>query len=427
MISEKQIQNILQEFYKRGGEGYVYVSFQKEKELSYSPLYKEKEFTTGETVTTHIVFLKNKRKVIFDLDGFWEDEMSGALDDMEKMLEYAECDEDLVLPEGKQHATYDFSLGTYESMDVWSMEEQLEKVLQYNFQERIDIEAFSLSTREYTDWYINTLWAVKMQKNAYNALYVELVWLHDGRQESSYEYQETMQAIDISKNFLENLEQELITKLTQRAHAFPSWTYDIVLDRKIVGQLLYKCLQNLSAEKIRERLSFFSFDDIGKKKLSESLTVINNPYIPGCTHNRFFDDEWVFCKRTPIIVNGVVRNKFWNIKNARKEKESILGNKVVTNIEVIPEKVEENIFLGNSFYFTYLMAIDSIDEITGDFALNGEGYILENGEKKGFVSWVSLSWNMVKLFSHIKGYGNDRKKEGRFYIPSMSFERQTII
>ena len=74
------------------------------------------------------------------------------------------------------------------------------------------------------------------------------------------------------------------------------------------------------------------------------------------------------------------------------------------------------------------MAFHTVDEATGKFSLNWEWYLLdENGEKVDYIKNISLSWDILNLFSSIKSIWDDFKENGNFKVPSISFSGQRVI
>src|SRR5581483_10994711 len=59
---------------------------------------------------------------------------------------------------------------------------------------------------------------------------------------------------------------------------------------------------------------------IGTKIVSDKLTIVDDPLIPGALGSRHFDGEGISAKRMPLLDKGVLRNYFVDTYYGRKLK-----------------------------------------------------------------------------------------------------------
>jgi PmbA protein len=255
---------------------------------------------------------------------------------------------------------------------------------------------------------------------------MEIFWENWGIRNNHYKYVSSKIKPEIKLENIQKLEQELLFKIWNSNSKIEPWIYDITLDREVVIDFLDIILWNMSAESIREWISLFSKNKIWDKIFSSKFSLINNPYLKNYTWNMLFDKEWVTAKRTILFENWILKSKFYDYKNALKEWLENIWNSTISNIELVWE-TDKNYLDWSKILFTNLMAFHTVDSITWKFSLDWEWFILENWEKKDYIKNISLSGDIISLFSNIKAIWNDFKEDGNFRVPSITFKNQKII
>jgi hypothetical protein len=75
---------------------------------------------------------------------------------------------------------------------------------------------------------------------------------------------------------------------------------------------------------------------------------------------------------------------------------------------------------GVQMLFTDLSGLNMIDGSTGDFALDGSGYLINpDGSRGGFVKNVGLSGNIRDVFAHLTGGLDDTLDHGAIRVPTI--------
>ena len=166
-----------------------------------------------------------------------------------------------------------------------------------------------------------------------------------------------------------------------------------------------------SAESIRQKTTFLETSDIGGKILPEGFSITSLARMPDSAYGRVFDGEGITTEDLSVVENGVLKNVFCDSKNAAKFQIPATGNPFPSNLSfeapVRPESLREAKFL-----FTNLMAFHTVDSISGKFALEGEGFELQNGKRAGYVKNVALSGNVKTLFSGLVAEVGNRRRYG---------------
>lgn len=419
-------EKIIELFHKYGWEGSVNISISHSKTLEYSPLHDELSFDSSQNVNTSITFIADHKKSVFSIDGYSLEKIEYALKDILKTIHFAEYDTDIMLPEMTDRVEKDFSHPELDAITFEDLKKEFEVFKNFCFKSNISREWFSIWNHSATHIFMNSLWAYKVQKDNGAFYYVDILWENGDKKENHYKYISTKTLPHITQELLSELQEELLFKISDSQTKIPPGKYDITLERDVVIDFLDIILSNLGAESMREWMSLFSKYDIGDRIFWENFTLVNDPELTNYTGTMLFDKEGITAKKTVLFENWVLKSKFYDYKNARKEWLQYLGNSTVSNIELIAEP-NSHYLEGSRVLFTHLMAFHTVDESTWKFSLNGEWYLLENGQKKEYIKNISLSGNILELFSSIKAFWDDVKTDGNFKVPSISFKNQTLV
>lgn len=422
----KNYSNLVELFKKYNIEWFLNITEVKSKDLDYSPLHDEISIDSDENISTKVVIIKNNKKASFSIDWFSQEKIELAIQDLLSVIEYWEFDKDILLPNIHDSLTKDFSNQELNIINFDYLESQFTNFKKYNFNEFIKIESFSIWYKEIIHTYVNSNGSIKTQIDNSSFYFFELFadnWIN---RESDYEYK-TFKTFPIVKNdSIKKLEEKLLNKIIINDNKIDSWVYNITLQNDVVANFIEIILDNLWAETIREWLSLFSKNSIWEKIFSEKFTLINNPDLDWYTWNLVFDWEWVTQKTTTLFERWVFSNKFYDYKNSIKEWVLDLWCSTVSNIELKWDF--SSCFLDNSdFLFTNLMAFHTVDTTTWKFSLSWEWYIIKNWIKKDFIKNISLTWDIINLFSNIHVIWDDFLDYWNFKIPSITFLNQKVV
>ena len=421
-----QKDEIIELFKKNWVEGYINITTSNSKSLEYTPLHDEVSLDSSLNITTNITIIQNHKKASFSIDGYSFLKLKNAFLELKNIVDFSEYDEDIVQILIKDEDFCDFSNKKID--DIWFdyMQKEFEKFKNYNFKEWIKIEWFEIDVISTTHTHINSLWAYKTQSDNESSVTYVLFWEYENNREDDYEQIEKKDIPKVILSDIEKLETRLLNKIQPSSNTIKSWFYNITLDRDVVIDFLQLLIWWLSAESMREGTSMLSKYSIWDKIISDKITIINNPFLEWYTWNILFDKEWITQKKTTLFEKWVLKSKFYDYKNARKEGLENLWNSKITNIEIIwetsPKFLDETKIL-----ITNLMAYHTVDSSTWKFSLNGEWYLIENWEKKWFIKNISLSWSVIWLFENIIAIWDDFKDTWNYKVPSITFENQEII
>ena len=207
-----------------------------------------------------------------------------------------------------------------------------------------------------------------------------------------------------------------------------SGKYAVVLDPEVMADLLSIFCPVFSADQVQKGLSLLKGQE-GQEIASPCVTLIDDPFYPGCTVQAGFDGEGVATYTKSVIEGGVLRTFLHNLKTAAKAGVKSTGNayksSYAANVSVAPysfylkpgELTQEELFAkaGNGIYLTEINGGHAgANAVTGDFSLQSAGFLIEDGKKGKSVRGFTVAGNFFELLKSIEQVGSDL----HFEIPS---------
>lgn len=264
---------------------------------------------------------------------------------------------------------------------------------------------------------------LKLEKvDRYYFLVGSIVATKDDQRTNAWEY-------EIKKNFSEfnpeKIATEGATDTVSQLGAGPckSGTYPIVLKNSVANSIIGTLTGSFYAESVQKGLSPLK-EKLNQVILGENISIIDDPFFKDGLNRSTFDDEGVATKVTKLVDKGVLSSYLYNLKTARKDNVESTGNgfkgsiagKVgtsTTNFYIEPGNLEFNqLFEGieNGVYITDVAGTHSgINAINGDFSLQSQGFMIENGEITTPVRLITIAGNFFEMFSNVEKLGNDLK------------------
>jgi PmbA protein len=192
---------------------------------------------------------------------------------------------------------------------------------------------------------------------------------------------------------------------------------------------LFACVSGIS---IYQKTSFL-VDKLEERIGNTSLNVTDDGLLPGMLGSRPFDAEGVPCTKTPVIVNGVLRNYLCNTYAARKLNLKSTGNSTGTGVsptnfyleagEVSPDKIISSLEKGLILIRTLG---HGLNPVTGDISRGAFGLWVEKGEIAYPVSEITISGNLGEILNHIEMIGNDLDFQSPISGPTIKIQELTV-
>ena len=181
-------------------------------------------------------------------------------------------------------------------------------------------------------------------------------------------------------------------------------------------------------------------EKLGKKILSESVSIYDDGTIDGTAVAEPFDDEGIAVKRYPIVEKGVLKNFVLDLHTASVLKMKPTGSGArsyssqprpsVHGIIIQPgdvSTVELMSDIKEGIYIDQLMGAHTGNPFTGDFQQNVDlGFKIENGKKTGRVKNVMIAGNFYQLFDSLAAFSKETKWEGSYRLPWSRFEKLSV-
>lgn len=201
----------------------------------------------------------------------------------------------------------------------------------------------------------------------------------------------------------------------------PTGQYPVIFNPDAMSSLLSVYSSTFSSEAAQKGLSRLASKE-GQTVANAIVTLVDDPFHPENPFPANFDAEGSPAHKKNIIENGVLNTLLYNLKTAAVAGKTTTGNAAKagynTSIGIRPftmylengQYTEEALLekAGNGVYITDLSGLHAgADAISGDFSLQSEGYMIENGKKTKFVKSFTVAGNFYDLLSHIVAIANN--------------------
>ncbi len=204
------------------------------------------------------------------------------------------------------------------------------------------------------------------------------------------------------------------------AQTIESGVYDIVIDGRQMRSILSVFSSVFSGKAARLGLSLLA----GKENTqiaAPPVTITDDPFDPNCPVQTTFDAEGVAVYPKKIIENGVLKTLLYDITNAKKAGVKSTGNaskgSYADMVGIRPyrfaiepgENSLEQLFsiMGNGLYVTELKGLHAgANDTTGDFSIEGAGFLIEDGKKGRPVKTFTIAGNFYKLLMSVTHIGD---------------------
>lgn len=197
--------------------------------------------------------------------------------------------------------------------------------------------------------------------------------------------------------------------------------YPVVIDADVASEVLGLMLDSFSAKSVEEKTSLFG-ESLGQMIASPNVTFVDDPFLADGPAARAFDSEGAPCQVTPLITNGRLTNfltnsvlakrlKLPHTKSASRSAKSQLGIGI-SNLIVTPGEKSLPQLLAKYpkvIYITDFTGYHSgYQSGSGDFSLQSEGELWENGKRvKPLCNFVT-SGNIKQLLLNVEDLSSRR-------------------
>ena len=195
----------------------------------------------------------------------------------------------------------------------------------------------------------------------------------------------------------------------------PTGQYPVIFNPDAMCSLLQVYSTVFNSESAQKGLSRFA-DSEGQTVASEIVTLVDDPFHPENPEPINFDAEGSPTHRKNVIEKGKLNTLLYNLKTAAVAGKKTTGNASKAGYDapvgirpftMYLEKgdlTEEELLqkAGNGVYITSLSGLHAgANAISGDFSLQSEGFLIENGVKTAHVKSFTVAGNFYELLKNI--------------------------
>ena len=199
------------------------------------------------------------------------------------------------------------------------------------------------------------------------------------------------------------------------AGSVASGKHNIVFAGSQMRSLLSVFASAFSAKNAQLGLSLLAGKE-GQQIAAECVCIVDDPMREGSPMQTHFDGEGVATYKKNVVENGVLTTLLYDLTTAAKAGVASTGNgkrgSYASTVEVAPfnfglcpgSMTEDELLAKaqNGIYVTALKGLHAgADATTGDFSIESEGFLIENGKKTTYVRSFTVAGNFFELLKSI--------------------------
>ena len=311
--------------------------------------------------------------------------------------------------------------------------------------ERVSAVETAVVATSVGDTYIANSYGLELyKKEGYATAYVEVTAKENEDIKINYE---VWQGKDFEGFNPERISKNAAEKTIASLGAGPvkSGKYNVIIENKTMVDILGIYLSNFFAESVQKGFSLLG-GKIGEAIANPIVNIYDNTDHEKSLTPLTFDSEGVKVRNKTVVENGVLKAYLYNYKAALKDGVSPTGNGFKRSFKDSISTSCANMYIeqgaddfcgliskmGEGVVVTDISGLHAgCNEISGDFSLLAEGFLVENGKRARPVEQITIAGNIYQLFKDIKAIGSDLKFEplgigGSLGSPSLLVENISI-
>lgn len=205
---------------------------------------------------------------------------------------------------------------------------------------------------------------------------------------------------------------------------------ELVISPMALFQLLFAFLNQIDASQVIAGMSPYSKETIGKKIISDKISIIDDPFHEKALVKAKVDFEGVPTKTKPLVKDGVLKtilNDYYHAKaldiepSANALRVSMWGNQdpVMTEVNIMPwfltvegkEQSFEDIInsINDGFIIEDVMGVHQADPVSGKFAVPALAVRIKNGRIAKPIRKIMLSGTIGQLLNNVEVISRERE------------------
>lgn len=221
------------------------------------------------------------------------------------------------------------------------------------------------------------------------------------------------------------------------ARKMPTCQAPVIYDPR-VGQSLLRAFAGAVSGASVARGATFLKDNLNTAIFSESITIIDDPFMPRGLSSSPFDAEGILPQRRAMVEKGVLKSWFLDLRSARQlgfphstghasrspgsPPSPSVSNLYLEAGKQTPQELMRDIKQG--FYVTELMG-SGVSVVTGDYSCAAAGFWIENGEIAFPVNEMTIASNLRDMFAHLSA-ASDLEFTRSVNVPTLRVEQMTV-
>lgn len=256
------------------------------------------------------------------------------------------------------------------------------------------------------------------RKNA-AAIFCNPLLAHRGDRKEAFEVQvsnsfDLLNPISVAEKAVGNATDKL------GAGQISSGQYTIIIDRKMMAELIQAFSPIFSAKRVQEHQSVLTGKE-EKKIVNQNVTIVDDALLSGGYSARPFDHEGTLSKQLTLIDGGVLSGLMHNRETAAKAGASLTGHatrSLKSDVGIAPTnmylkngtiKVEDLLSAEKKCIFIVdLQGFHSgTNPVSGDFSLGAQGFLYKKGKRNKPIHNFTVSGNILQMLSSGIVLGDD--------------------
>jgi len=200
-----------------------------------------------------------------------------------------------------------------------------------------------------------------------------------------------------------------------------SGKYDMLVENRSVGRLLYMFVGPMSARALQQKSSYLE-GMLNQPIASPLLTITDDPTIPKGFGSRHYDNEGLKAEKRVMIEKGILKQYYVDNYYGKKLGIAANGGSPSNVIFELGERDKEAMVksIKNGILVTSFNGGNS-NGTTGDFSFGVSGFLIRNGEISKPVNEMNISGNAKEFWQLLSEVGNDPYAYSSLKCPTMLF------
>jgi len=289
-------------------------------------------------------------------------------------------------------------------------------------------EGSQLSTSEDLFVYSNSAGFSGGYPSSRSSLSCSVVAKSDLGMQRDYSYSSTRSYNDLlsAKLIGKNAAERALKRLDVRP--IKTGKYPIIFEAPIATSIISSLVAAISGRNLYRETSFL-LNSLNTRIASDSLSIIENPFLAKGHSSRYFDGEGVRLKKRAVLENGFLKGYFLSSYSARKLEMQTTGNSggahnlIVRSSEQTLSDLIQGIDKG--LLITELLG-HGLNMVTGDYSRGAAGFWIESGKIQHAVEEITIASNLKDMLLNIKAVANDTFQNSSKYTGSIMIEPMTV-